>query len=376
MANSILKVPLGVAVGAPHRTPGCLGTNCDTADINSPDKLLGDSSGPLGVNDYGAPATPAPKTRIDIRMLNFDAARVFRFLRSVSYAKACETTVEMVWVEDRSMFFRVLYTALPWKTAPGAVEVHLATEQRLKELTDRDSQGLFSDFLDKCAAGPERALSFLSLHEEVRTGCCDFLQRTFAEVNRINRDVRGETAEAIAHLARIKLASTLVIKAVGLFVPGPLATLVDLGYDISLSTIEDLSKAPKANSVGVVWAGNTVKEGAEELAGEAGEKIADKINRRATEKELKAWKEKADELEKKIEKRWKEIPEAKRTGNGRNVRRIRELEKKLDTTQRNLFKAGAKRMAAKSVSTLFLVNDLMQAFGDYSKTVRMAGEAE
>jgi hypothetical protein len=317
-----------------------------------------------------------------LKPLTIDVGATIAFLRSVSYAVVAQRTTQLVWHDDETPL-RYLYSAfLGAFGKPGTVEMQTATESRMRQEVEVETHHRIDVLMHKVQAGPTAVAEYLASLHEIRAFCLEAIRDQYKSANEINRGIAAELGRSIERLANIELAATITVKVAGQ-VPGP-GWLVSLGYDVVDGAIEDLSKAPEANSVVMVIAQQSAKEGAKEIAGQSAEKLVDTLNRGATEKELTHALTRMRQLEDKLDRQTRVL--AQRTSDysrgmtGPGVQdSIRSLEKqvvrnsaKLDNAQKGVLKAGGKAAIAKAVSWVFLANDVMEAVKKRDATISAA----
>jgi hypothetical protein len=356
-------------------TPGSLGIN----DCGDPSwSAIGDSPGSVGINDRAGMCIPTcmpSRPQRTFNVLLFDSLQLARFFRSCAYLRFVQQGMGTEYKEEKSLFFTIVYKVMfgGLKGVPGTVEVTMADESKVQSRTDAKTAEDMTTFLQKCAAGPLSAISFLKGREELRDGCYADIQSTFADAQQLNREIIQETATGITRLAAIKASSTIVLKVAEKFAPPGLSTAISLGYDLALDIVKDLnsSEAKNANLIGIV-------------SGAAGKNIASDKLKKTAEKPIENWEKGLKAQAEKLEKEAEEISDrmekqATRLADETRPKAINRLttklaknESKLLQTSQTLSKTAAKLKIAKGLGWVFTAKDVFEAVQDFRETVAAA----
>jgi hypothetical protein len=194
----------------------------------------------------------------------YDLAAVARMCRSIAMTVALQRHTRTEWVRyTDSAVLNALYGAMFWKAAPGTVEVR-QDSARLEATAFELQEHYLHVWMRKLQeCGPRVATNYLNQMVKVRDDARDDLRRIFAEVDNLNNEIRGENAEAIKNLARIKLGATVGVAAMG--VGGAIvlsggaalvATGVSAGYSMSCAFVKEYE-----NGIGAEVAAVSIEAG-------------------------------------------------------------------------------------------------------------------
>ncbi len=310
----------------------------------------------------------------------FDLNTTVRLLRAASWAQVMSSKTRVEWVEDDGAIRYVYGAFLGLFGTPGTAELVIPDARSIESEVQRLTSHRTNVFLTKATQGPLAAANYLSAMNEIRVSSLDDMRSMRRDVDQINRDIARAWGTGVEFLSNTKLVATLTVKALGQ-IPGP-GWLVDMGYDIAIQSIDDLSKANRAK--GVVIFNNTVAEGIEEAAGRGSEKVVDLVNRGSTQKELsqamarmRTAEDKLSSAGTRIMQRRRDIAHGYRVHQSRQS--IKALERSLpkraanlDKAQKSVLKSGTKFALAKAVSWVFLANEVMDAIETNQREVDAA----
>jgi hypothetical protein len=302
---------------------------------------------------------------ISVGTLVFDEARITPFLHSVAYAEALERHVKLkMETYDKSTVLNIIYTVFWWKGKPVTFDVDLGDQKVLEAEAANGSEKLLEMFVTRASRGPDSVVSFLKSQEDARRRCLETVSAVFQEVRELTNEVISETKRGIDKLAVIKASATIAFKAMGVAATGPLAFLVDMGYDISLSIIKDWDKAGEAKVIGVITEASkdsgqeVVEDGAEEM-----EKIL-KSEGAGPAKQSKWLQKRVAQMEEELTKKSRSDLLRKF---GRDSRRLARAKSAASHAR-----WGARVMS--SVKFLFLAKDVYEAVDEARETIHQAGE--
>lgn len=209
---------------------------------------------------------------VNLPVLLLDLPTTLRFLRSAAVAKAMSDTTSLKWVEyNDSTALNVAYTLLFWKEKPGTVEVQTARREEVDRRATQMTAEFLSTAVKRSFEGGAQLANYLAAMDRVRTGSLENLQSMFGDAAKINREVAQVTANAIRDLARIKLASDLIVK-----IGAP--PVVSIPYSILATFIKEMNAGGTAKVVAWKCAQEPLKEGAKTLA-EGGSELAAEIGK-------------------------------------------------------------------------------------------------
>jgi hypothetical protein len=362
----------------PACTPGSWGHN-DASDPDVRTAVMGDTSSPVGTGkDRCSPDVGRSRLRRrTVRLIVFDKKSVLRFLRSVALARAQQSRVKLRWVEDKSGFMRGVYSVMFWKGRPGWAEVDPGDADEIIRLADKYTEEYMRSFVEHCARGPESIKKYMEGLAEGREYSLNAVRDTYRDAAELNVDARREAAKGIETLAKYRLGSTLFVKTAALIVSlvGPKKTqaatgAIDLGYDLSLMTIDNWDTSNRARAIAV----------GEKYGELATDKVGEKLEEKAEEKLIEGEKfsQHVESLEKLVARYEKELVGKGPGKTARLMSRIgdRELEKEASTkaATRAFRMAKGFRYFGPTTKILFYAHDVKEAFEKYDETVKMAEE--
>lgn len=190
----------------------------------------------------------------------YDLHAVSRFCRSVALATAFQQHTRTEWVEQRdSSVLNAVYSVLFWKSPPGVVEVHQGSKLQIEQTTNAQHQRFLVAWLTKLhQGGPMIANQYIAQLAEIREFARSAVQQTLRDASRINREVAGQLGDAITDLARIRLAGTVGVAALGAagaLVLAPAGAMIcgglSFGYSTSCSLIKTWEQGGWAKAAGV-----------------------------------------------------------------------------------------------------------------------------
>jgi hypothetical protein len=320
-----------------------------------------------------------------IRIVALDLSRLISFLNSVAYAQAALNHTKTLWRPDQSFSqskaFSAIYSALGY-TSPGTVEVTQDVG-----LIERDRARLLHQHwhaaLLKMAHGPPSLFTYLKAMEDVKDYATQSTRGTFRDAARINSEIAGETHKAIERLAKIRLASTLIIlpTAVGVGIGATAAGAVGLAFQLGLvstsyqvigSFARSVQEAHSARAI-AVNTGKPIAEYAADKSYEAVEEAAKKAAENRLEKAsviIAGAKREIGQLSGELGRK---ISTSKIAKISRKIER-NAAELRVATTRSRIITDGMKSMkdAGAVLQLVFLAYDLHEAVEEYRKDI---GEA-
>ncbi len=305
------------------------------------------------------------QSSVSLKTLLFDGEQLLRFFRSVAFAKVTAGKTRIQWVPYKdSKVLNIIYGLMPWKGAPGTVEVIIENEQLLGLEIQEEADKLMDEFLLNLAEQPAKAVAFLSNKEKLRTMNLETIQNAYQMAQEISRDLIAETQRGIKNLAEIKMASTIALKTMGLATGA--SFLVSLGYDVTLEYIKELGKSGEIGLAGIA----AVKKGGEETGKHAVEKsahhAADKLLRKEAgyEKEIAKLEDKIEAIERQLE------TNIKQKRRNKMLQRLDSRQGALATQQKELQSSKFKVKALSSVKFLFFAYDVYEAVHEYHEETK------
>ena len=203
------------------------------------------------------PATPTPAATRNVSIVVFDLAGTLQFLGSVAMSVAIQNHTTLFWKEYRdSRVLNAIYTVFAWKGQPGWVEISQDWE-KIHATRNRLWERYMMAFLKKASTGPAAACTYLDRMESVKASAIEGVQWVFAEAQKINSEVIGETQTAIKRLAAIKCgaAVSIAVMSGGLAVVGSSiavqAGTVALGYKVTGAVVKSLEEGKNAQVVAI-----------------------------------------------------------------------------------------------------------------------------
>ncbi len=216
-----------------------------------------------------APRGPAQRHSWQVACLGLP--ELLRFLNTVALACATWRYTRGEWKNyEDSAVLNAVYAVFFWKGKPGTVEV-VQNENMIRDYQERLLAEYLDQFLTRSETDPNGAIAYLEDLSRRKAFALQAVQEIFADARRINREVIGETTTAIRDLARIKLASTLVLTGmsvgIGLAAAGGLgaaaklaihADRVVLGYEVMGEVVQGLNSSKPVNAVAIDIATNVL----------------------------------------------------------------------------------------------------------------------
>lgn len=326
---------------------------------------MGDTQGPLGIAGDRADPHAAGRGRpvVNFSIMALDSGQVHRFLRSVAIAKEQDRRLQMRWQPyNDSVVITTIYTILFWKGKPGWMEADIGDPKQVENAVNKDTDDLLKLFVTKAAAGPKELKSFLEGQARIRATCLVNIREKFAEVNSINAEVRRDTAEGVAALAKIKLGSDLFLLGLGL-IPGA-GTVIGLGYNVITGIVSTWDKAESAQVIAM----------SKPVGFEAGKKAAERIGETADKKILEGegFGQRAERLGKLIEKYEKDSIGKQTRKTAKLTTRIRlragEMAAAEKAAQRSARSAAARKALGK-LNYLFIAYSVYESWHEYRETL-------
>ncbi|HKB10847.1 MAG TPA: hypothetical protein VKD69_09335 [Vicinamibacterales bacterium] len=195
-----------------------------------------------------------------IPIVALDLTSTIRLVRSAAVAQAIAEMTQLAWkTYTDSKALSVIYTLLFWKAKPGWVEVDTGSQEstlrRAGELTAAQWGGVYLALPHGAAAVAQR----LRAVERARGAALTSVLEKFASARAIDHDVLAFTRLAIRDLARIKLASDVVIE-----IAAPAAAGVSPA--ITVDVIRTIDKAASAKILLFAVGKEPAKDGVKQLA--------------------------------------------------------------------------------------------------------------
>jgi hypothetical protein len=350
-------------------TPGPAGYN----DASDPELLvcrMGDTQGSLGAaGDRGDPHLGSrAKAVVNIPILALDSVQVHCFLRSVAIARQQDRKLQVRWQEyNDSLAVNAIYTVLFWKSKPGWMEADLGDQKQIEKEANADTVELLNQFAAKASTGPTELKSFLETQARIRATCLTSIREKFAQVSAINADVRRDTAEGVAALAKIKLGADLCMQGLGL-IPGA-STVVGLGYDVITGIIGSWDKAPGARVIAV----------SKPVGLEAGKKAMERVGEPAERKILEGegFAQRAERLSQLISKYEKDLIGKHGRKAAKLTTRIRLRAGEMATAEKAAQRAAqsaAVRKALGKLNYLFIADAVYESWHEYREALEAVRE--
>ena len=305
------------------------------------------------------------QTSVSLKTLMFDGEQLLRFFRSVAFAKITAGKTRIQWVPYKdSKVLNIIYGLMPWKGAPGTVEVIIENEQLLGLEIQEEADKLMDEFLLNLAEQPAKAVAFLSNKEKLRTMNLETIQNAYQMAQEISRDLITETQHGIKNLAEIKMASTVALKTMGLATGA--SFLVSLGYDVSLEYIKELSKSGEVGLAGIAAATKADIELGKHAVEKSAHHAADKLLGKAAgyEKEIAKLDGKIEAIERQLE------TNIKQKRRNKMLQRLDSRQGALATQQKELKASKFKVKALSSVKFLFFAYDVYEAVHEYQEETK------
>jgi len=254
-----------------------------------------------------------------------------------------------------STALNIAYTILFWKEKPGWVEVSTGSREKVLQRANDLTAAFWRSFHMKLGHGAAAIARSLRGYDQSRTLSLDSIRQRFANARAINSEVIELTRHAIHDLARIKLASDLVVK-----VSAP--PIVSLPYSMAITFVKEMYVADSANVVVFEVSKEPAKEGAKQLAEKGSHLLAHeangyKIALRNAEVDIA----RQNDLLRRRSATLKSFTKA--------AGRLEEATSRAVTAKQSAGLAVAGRASLRGVAWGFVALDVYEAWRDYSETV-------
>lgn len=197
---------------------------------------------------------------VSLPLLALDLSTTVRLIRSAAVAQAMAEATELTWkTYNDSKALNIIYTIFFWKTKPGWVEVDTGSQQQIVKRADELTAAMWKRFYGALAHGAAGIARNLRTIDRTRTQSLDGIREKFASATAINNDVLAFTRVAIRDLARVKLATDVIVN-----VAAP--PVVSVPYAMTASFIKELQKADSAKVVLFAVGKEPTKEGLKQIA--------------------------------------------------------------------------------------------------------------
>jgi hypothetical protein len=200
----------------------------------------------------------------------FDLRAIIGFCKSAALWFEIQAGTRLEWQEYReSTALNVLYALMPWKGAPGTVEV-AQDWKRIQARAEQRALHMFCTFFDKLElSGPSAAGAYMFEMTVLRQSARHSVQELFNEAARINADAAGLAGQGARNLALIQFSATVLLAATGCWVAlggavpavmmGGMTSAqlagtvgaINLGYNITGSLVKSASGWDKAMAIGI-----------------------------------------------------------------------------------------------------------------------------
>jgi hypothetical protein len=197
---------------------------------------------------------------VTVPVLALDLTTAVRLVRSAAVARAMAEATQLTWeTYNDSKALNIIYTLLFWKAKPGWVEVNTGNQENILRRTDELTATYWTSVYLALAHGPAAVGHRLRALERARTLALDSIRDTFESARAINNDILAFTRLSIRDLARVKLASDVVIAVAA-------TPAVGVSYGIAVSLIKEIDRADSAKIVLFAVGKEPAKEGVKQLA--------------------------------------------------------------------------------------------------------------
>jgi len=191
---------------------------------------------------------------VALPIVALDLAATVRLIRSAATAQAMAEATQLTWqTYNDSKVLNIIYTVFFWKAKPGWVEVDTGRQLEVLRRADELTATLWKGFHARLAEGPVAVARTIRGFERARTIALDSIRQKFASARAINNDVLEFTRVSIRDLARVKLASDVVLA-----VAAPAA--VGMTYSITATVIKQIDKADGAKVILFAFGREPAKE--------------------------------------------------------------------------------------------------------------------
>jgi hypothetical protein len=291
-------------------------------------------------------------------VLALDLTATVRLVRSAALAQAMAETTQLTWESyNDSKALNFIYTLLFWKARPGWVEVNTGSQEnilrRADELTGASWTGVCLDL----AHGPAAVGHRLRAFERARSLALGSIRETFESARAINNDVLAFTRLSIRDLARIKLASDVIID-----VAAPPA--VGVPYAMAVTAIKEIDKADSAKVVLFAVGKEPARDGVRQLADKGS-----RLLRREANGYLAALKNAELDILRQNDLLRRRSATAKSTSKAAG--RLADATSRAGAARQGARFARAGQLSLKGLAWGFVASDVLDAWRDYSEAVGM-----
>ena len=295
---------------------------------------------------------------VSLPVLALDLAATVRLLRSAAVAQAMAEATQLRWESfNDSKTLNIIYTVLFWKTKPGWVEVDTGSQENILRRTDELTASLWKNFFMTLPHGPASVARSLRAFERARALSLSSIREKFDSARAINNDVLAFTRVAIGDLARIKLASDVIVNVVA-------PPIVSVPYAMTATFIKEISRADSAKVVVFAVGKEPLKEGMKQLS-EKGSHLmgreADGYSMALRNAQLDVVRQ--DDL---LRRRSATVKSTSKATN-----RLAEATGRAGAAKQGVRVARAGHVALKALAWGFVAFDVYEAWHDYSETVGM-----
>jgi hypothetical protein len=335
----------------PDRSPGPLGWQ-DAADPDEPMCIAGDTPGPVGTGEdlscrmHEENAAPA----MNVPVLEVSIDKVEKFFYTVGQAEAQD-------------FFA--------KRGFGSAEVQLGRPADVEARARLTAGRLMLEFQQVLPLGPQPIRRFLQTQQDIKDKAVESLRAKFADASKAGSTQVEVLGGIVKVLAVVRFTSTVTVKVAGLFAPGA-GDLVDIANDVALEGVD--AYFDEGKEVGGVVVSKSAESGLQWVGEQINEAVAGGFISRNEAALMKDMFEKfrGDQAEllrqiEKIEKRLESAAEGSKAARKNAKQYVKKMEK-LRALRKKVFKGAMKKTAGKTLSLVFLANDVKEAWGKMSAT--------
>ncbi|MBA3975914.1 MAG: hypothetical protein C0504_17040 [Candidatus Solibacter sp.] len=190
---------------------------------------------------------------------------------------------------DDSMVINAIYRLMPWKEKPGTVDVKMAGKEELGERYAFWLKKFVTRWTASMSMGALSAKTCLDRIEAQKQKDRAHIAQVAQDAYEINAEVAGQLGDSIRTLARIKLASTILVAGIsggaamasvayigapayaGLAAGAAKLGMVNTGYSVLGSIVSNWNEGGKAVGVGVTI--ESAKAVGGKIGGDVGEAI-------------------------------------------------------------------------------------------------------
>jgi hypothetical protein len=294
---------------------------------------------------------------VPVPVLALDLTAAVRLVRSAALAQALAEAAQLTWdTYNDSKALNFIYTLLFWKTKPGWVEVNTDSQENILRRADELTAASWAGVYMALAQGPGAVGHRLHGLERARSLALGSIRETFASARAINNDVLAFTRLSIRDLARIKLASDVIIGvAVPPAVGGP--------YAMAVKAIKEIDKADSAKVV-LFAVGKEPARGMKQLANKGSSLLAREANGYLT-----ALKNAELDILRQNDLLRRRFATAKSTAKATG--RLADATSRAGAARQGARFARAGQVSLKGLAWGFVASDLLDAWHDYSEAVGM-----